>query len=496
MRKVTVLAFLFAVTLRAQLVPLSISVADHRYLKLTGGTLTNLLTVNNLTISGTCTGCTSGAVPTTRNINTTAPLGGGGDLSADRTLTCTACATSSNNLSFFSATTSLQLKTLVSDETGSGPLVFGTSPNITTPTGIVKGDVGLGSVDNTSDATKNAAAVTLTNKTFDLGSNTFTATSAQLRTAISDETGSGGPAVFATGPSVTGLNTDTLQTSGNVGLGGAPNATSGRLLDVTKNGNQLTFISAENSDAASTGAASVVRAHADTSVSQLAAYGTGFSATLFGVNIGGWGSLNNGAAGSGLLIGTTNASPVRIGANNTASIILDGTTAGVSMPLTLAVTGHTTFEGVTSTGATGTGKLVYDTSPTFATSAISPLFRSTAAKVLIQGTGTGATQLAATQTTVPTCSTNCGTSPSVAGTDTAGIVTMGATGSPASGWVVTFNGTWAAAPACMVMMAKAGMLVTKEPLTVVTTTTTFTVVTNGVAPANGDVYSYICVGTQ
>ncbi len=39
-----------------------------------------------------------------------------------------------------------------------------TSPSITTPTGIVKGDVGLGNVDNTSDATKNAAAVTLTNK--------------------------------------------------------------------------------------------------------------------------------------------------------------------------------------------------------------------------------------------------------------------------------------------------------------------------------------------
>jgi len=39
-----------------------------------------------------------------------------------------------------------------------------TSPVINTPTGIVKGDVGLGNVDNTSDATKNAAAVVLTNK--------------------------------------------------------------------------------------------------------------------------------------------------------------------------------------------------------------------------------------------------------------------------------------------------------------------------------------------
>lgn len=40
-----------------------------------------------------------------------------------------------------------------------------TAPVINSPTGLVKADVGLGNVDNTSDATKNAAAVTLTNKT-------------------------------------------------------------------------------------------------------------------------------------------------------------------------------------------------------------------------------------------------------------------------------------------------------------------------------------------
>jgi hypothetical protein len=44
-----------------------------------------------------------------------------------------------------------------------------TSPVINTPTGIVKGDVGLGNVDNTSDATKNAATATLTNKTIEAG---------------------------------------------------------------------------------------------------------------------------------------------------------------------------------------------------------------------------------------------------------------------------------------------------------------------------------------
>lgn len=49
-----------------------------------------------------------------------------------------------------------------------------TSPVINTPTGIVKGDVGLGNVDNTSDATKNSASATLTNKTISGASNTLT----------------------------------------------------------------------------------------------------------------------------------------------------------------------------------------------------------------------------------------------------------------------------------------------------------------------------------
>jgi hypothetical protein len=48
-----------------------------------------------------------------------------------------------------------------------------TSPVINSPTGIVKGDVGLGNVDNTSDATKNAASATLTNKIISGSSNTL-----------------------------------------------------------------------------------------------------------------------------------------------------------------------------------------------------------------------------------------------------------------------------------------------------------------------------------
>lgn len=62
-----------------------------------------------------------------------------------------------------------------------------TSPVINTPTGIVKGDVGLSNVDNTSDATKNSASATLTNKTVNLSSNTLTGTTAEFNTALSDD---------------------------------------------------------------------------------------------------------------------------------------------------------------------------------------------------------------------------------------------------------------------------------------------------------------------
>jgi hypothetical protein len=48
-----------------------------------------------------------------------------------------------------------------------------TNKSIIAPTGLVKGDVGLGNVDNTSDATKATAVATFTNKTIDAASNTL-----------------------------------------------------------------------------------------------------------------------------------------------------------------------------------------------------------------------------------------------------------------------------------------------------------------------------------
>jgi hypothetical protein len=96
----------------------------------------------------------------------------------------------------------------------------------------------------------------------------------------------------------------------------------------------------------------------------------------------------------------------------------------------------------------------------------------------------------------PTCSANCGTSPTVVGSDTAMLVTMGASGVPASAWVVTFSAAWRSAPACSVTSALASMVVGKQAIAVVTTTTTLTVTTNGTAPATSDAYMILCGGVS
>jgi hypothetical protein len=101
-------------------------------------------------------------------------------------------------------------------------------------TGVVsltKTDVGLGNVDNTSDATKNAAAVTLTNKTISGAANTITnidfATSintfnsAALIAKVSDETGTGA-LVFANSPQLITPNLGTPSAGNLTNASGLP----------------------------------------------------------------------------------------------------------------------------------------------------------------------------------------------------------------------------------------------------------------------------------
>lgn len=98
-----------------------------------------------------------------------------------------------------------------------------TSPVINSPTGIVKGDVGLGNVDNTSDATKNSASVTLTNKTISGASNTISniAAGSSLTGQVPVANGGTGSASLTAGSVVVGNGTSAVSlvapgSSGNV----------------------------------------------------------------------------------------------------------------------------------------------------------------------------------------------------------------------------------------------------------------------------------------
>lgn len=115
-------------------------------------------------------------------------------------------AYASLGLNQFAATTSSQLASVISDETGTGAVVFATGGTLTTPTigtaGFNVAGSTSGSTRITTSATASGTVVipggagtvatlagtqTLTNKTINFGSNTITGTLAQFNTALSDQ---------------------------------------------------------------------------------------------------------------------------------------------------------------------------------------------------------------------------------------------------------------------------------------------------------------------
>ncbi len=106
-----------------------------------GGTLTTniasgtqCLHVNTSgVVSGTGSDCSSGGSGTVTSISTTSPITGG-TITSTGTIACPTCGVTGTGLSQFASTTSAQLATVISDETGTGLLVFGTAPTLITPT--------------------------------------------------------------------------------------------------------------------------------------------------------------------------------------------------------------------------------------------------------------------------------------------------------------------------------------------------------------------------
>ena len=146
-------------------------------------------------------------------------------------------AKTADKLSVFAATTSAELAGVISDETGSGLLVFATSPTLTTPnigtatgtsfnsitglsstTPVVNGTAAVGVATTTARADHVHPTDTSRAATSGTLAQFAATTSAQLAGVISDETGSG-VLVFGTSPTIaTPTLTGTVTASGDINL--------------------------------------------------------------------------------------------------------------------------------------------------------------------------------------------------------------------------------------------------------------------------------------
>jgi hypothetical protein len=197
------------------------------------GTVTSIscvsgCTVANPTTTPAITVTASGGTVT--NIATTTPLSGG-PITTTGTLSCPTCAITSSSLAQFAATTSAQLAGVISDETGTGVVVFSISPILVTP------------------ALGTPSALVLTNATgLPIGGISATGTPSSatyLRGDGSWNTPSGGTSGIPFGPGAGSVNVMTVTSS----TGGVTNAT-GQMVNVLTNLANTTTTPTLNADGA------------------------------------------------------------------------------------------------------------------------------------------------------------------------------------------------------------------------------------------------------
>jgi hypothetical protein len=275
---------------------------------------------------------------------------------------------------------------------GSGNVVLATSPTLVTPA------LGTPSALVGTNISGTAASLTAGNVTTNANL-TGPITSSGNATSIAAQTGTGTTFVVNTGPTVSALTATGLTT-----LGTGPALVTSPAAASFQYG---------NSDADTNAAivAQTIRTQG------LAAGGTsnqsGKDLTIIVSP-----SKGTGTGGS-FIVQTTPAGSTGTALNSPVTALTIDSTKLATFAGAISVTGHTTFEGVTSTGATGTGNLAFSASPTFTGTVTLPT-------VTVSGLLT-ANGLVSKGTTFTIGGGSCTTPTSLTGGATAGTMTLGST---------------------------------------------------------------------